>query len=348
MTELIIKKDNYSQVIMNLADQLGTNFAEDCHEYSLEIPNAYGCGTIRGINFQNGIALIQIEAKLKESMALVFNTKQAHPVRYNFCLRGQTVHQFNDKNLHYNLPAFMCSITANKTGKKQKFKLPFQQELRFTSIEINRADYYEKVKCDLDSMPKKLAEILADIKGEKSFLYQGNYSMAISDCLKELHDNEHKGLVRRTFLEAKIFEILTYVTQQYLDDLKPGNEQRVLKRDELDQIKRVREILHEQLAEPPTIVELSKIVGINQQKLKKGFKQMYNTTIKKYVQKIRMEQAKLLLVENSMNIGEIAHQVGYTNRSHFARLFRKEFGILPKDYRYNLKLEMKDRSSVSA
>lgn len=76
---------------------------------------------------------------------------------------------------------------------------------------------------------------------------------------------------------------------------------------------------------------LARQVGLNDFKLKLGFRQVFGTTVFGYLHEHRMEQAQLLLQERRMNVEEVARTVGYANRSSFAA-FRKKFGINPKYY----------------
>ncbi len=86
-------------------------------------------------------------------------------------------------------------------------------------------------------------------------------------------------------------------------------------------------LLHD-LSAPPTIEQLSREVGLNQLKLKQGFKTLFGTSIYAMFQKHRMEQARLLL--KKYNVTEVAMTMGYSNISHFSAAYRKQFGILPK------------------
>lgn len=82
---------------------------------------------------------------------------------------------------------------------------------------------------------------------------------------------------------------------------------------------------------PPTIDDLSRISAMSPTKLKNDFKQLYGLPIYEYYQKNRMLKAKSLLVLGKYTIKEVGILVGYTNLSHFAGTFKKEFGYLPSE-----------------
>ncbi len=104
---------------------------------------------------------------------------------------------------------------------------------------------------------------------------------------------------------------------------------------EKEKIHRARHILLENLVNPPIIPELAKQVGINQCYLKKGFKDLFDTTIFAFVQEQRILKAKLLLKTTDTSLSDIAEQVGFSNPSNFTNAFKNFTGILPSDIRNN-------------
>lgn len=95
-----------------------------------------------------------------------------------------------------------------------------------------------------------------------------------------------------------------------------------------------REYLLSDLSTPPTIEALSKQVGLNQCKLKQGFRLLFGNSIYAYFLTERMKKARYLLHSN--NVTETATMLGYSNVSHFSAAFQKQFGILPKDARQRM------------
>lgn len=96
-----------------------------------------------------------------------------------------------------------------------------------------------------------------------------------------------------------------------------------------EKITRSREILIEHIGEPITIKELSRKVAINECYLKKGFKEMFGTTIFDFYQSQRMEHAKYLLYEKGLSVTEVSLLLGYSSISHFSTAFKKHTGLKP-------------------
>jgi AraC-like DNA-binding protein len=94
---------------------------------------------------------------------------------------------------------------------------------------------------------------------------------------------------------------------------------------------RAKEILLAEFIDPPTIDLLAHRCATNASKLKRVFKQVYQTTIYGYIQKLRLEEANLLLRKEPLSIGEIARRVGYRHQGHFSKLFFETYGVYPRE-----------------
>lgn len=89
-----------------------------------------------------------------------------------------------------------------------------------------------------------------------------------------------------------------------------------------------RDVLNDRLQAPPSLPLLAREVGINVNKLCAGFRQQFGTTVHGYVRERRLATAFELLSARRISVSEAAWQCGYTD-SHFAKVFRARFGMLP-------------------
>jgi AraC-like DNA-binding protein len=96
-----------------------------------------------------------------------------------------------------------------------------------------------------------------------------------------------------------------------------------------EKITLARDILIQSIGQPITIKELSRKVAMNECYLKKGFKEMYGTTIFDFYQNQRMEHAKYLLYEKGLNVTDVSMMLGYSSISHFSTAFKKQTGLKP-------------------
>jgi len=96
---------------------------------------------------------------------------------------------------------------------------------------------------------------------------------------------------------------------------------------------RAREILSTRFNPPPTISSIARELGINETKLKSGFKALNGQTVFEFGQQCRMQHAMHLLREQRIRISLVSEAVGYHHQGTFASAFKAYFGIRPKDVR---------------
>ena len=92
-------------------------------------------------------------------------------------------------------------------------------------------------------------------------------------------------------------------------------------------------ILKNDLAAYPTGEELAQIAGMSTARYQLAFRKYYGTTPYEYLKELRLNQALILLKNSDYGIATIAAKVGYHNSGHFAKLFKKAYGLGPREYR---------------
>jgi AraC-like DNA-binding protein len=140
-----------------------------------------------------------------------------------------------------------------------------------------------------------------------------------------------EGSLRHLFMESKALEILAFQLGAPFSS-RSRNQPRPSK-DECDRLQEARKIIEREFVDPPSLLTLARRVGLNDFKLKRGFRELYQTTVFGYVRMLRMERARMMLESAEMNVSEVALATGYSCFGHFAEAFRKHFGLTPRDYR---------------
>ena len=82
-----------------------------------------------------------------------------------------------------------------------------------------------------------------------------------------------------------------------------------------------------------TMELVSSETGVSQRRITNEIQNQFGCNFKTYINRLRINESKRLLLENKLNIGEIAFRVGFNNQSHFNRVFKTEMLISPSEYR---------------
>ena len=157
-------------------------------------------------------------------------------------------------------------------------------------------------------------------------------TMEMKKVINDICECKRTGELKRMHTESKILELLMLQLEQ-MQASSEEVDKYLIRHDDLSKIEHARNVLDAAYTSPPTIIELSKQVMLNEFKLKRGFKEYYGITIYGYVTRLRMEEARLMILEDKQSIGQIASAVGYNHSSHFTDAFKRYFGILPSEVR---------------
>lgn len=149
--------------------------------------------------------------------------------------------------------------------------------------------------------------------------------------LEALLNHSYRGSLENIFINAQMQMLLLYSMDCMLGEkeVETFSCKFLANEADRDKIAKARELLLQHIGEPITIKELSRKVAINECYLKKGFKEMFGTTIFDFYQSQRMEHAKYLLYEKGLNVTDVSLLLGYSSISHFSTAFKKHTGLKP-------------------
>ncbi len=142
--------------------------------------------------------------------------------------------------------------------------------------------------------------------------------------LEALLNHSYTESLENIFINAQTQMLLLYSMECMAGDKEETFSCKFLaNEDDREKIIKAREILLQHISAPLTIKELSRKVAINECYLKKGFKEMFGTTIFDFFQSQRMEHAKYLLYEKGLSVTDVSGLLGYSYISHFSTAFKK-------------------------
>jgi AraC-like DNA-binding protein len=150
---------------------------------------------------------------------------------------------------------------------------------------------------------------------------------ALFRLLDEIIHCDARGASRQLYLEAKGLEVVAVM----IDELEAASSP--VSRSDVERLQRARGLLLSRMEAPPSLPELARLVGLNEVKLKTGFRALFGSSVYAYLRRQRLEAARDLLLYRHLSVTEAALRVGYSNPSKFAAAFRKQFGVPPSALR---------------
>ncbi|HEY9737964.1 MAG TPA: AraC family transcriptional regulator [Trichocoleus sp.] len=160
----------------------------------------------------------------------------------------------------------------------------------------------------------------------------GEPTAAMRMVLQQLLHCPYQGLTWRLYLESKVWELMALLLEDMQAQPTGPRASSRLRSEDVERIHYAGKLLVRRLDNPPSLIELARAVGINDHKLKVGFRQVYGTTVFGYLHEQRLVRSHQLLATGEVSVAEAAQGVGFASRGHFAAAFRRRFGVNPSAY----------------
>ncbi|WP_339714286.1 AraC family transcriptional regulator [Cyclobacterium amurskyense] len=272
---------------------------------------------------------LQISHNIIDYNSLGLNTSKNETefVRLHFGLQGAYDFKFTQLNASYQLSGHHNNIlysdgleiaVENKSKRIETFGINFN------------TDFFIEIAQNGNESLKRLAE--KAINKENAILspeWKTN-NFKIQSVINEIIHCPYSEGLKDLFLLSKSIELLVLQAELYEHQ---GNKAYIKDDNDRKKLLDAKELLTARIDNPPTLSELSKLVSLNEYKLKKGFKELNGTTVFGYIKHIRMNLAKTLLLETTKTAKEIAYETGYGSPQHFSKAFKEQFGIAPNSIR---------------
>lgn len=216
-------------------------------------------------------------------------------------------------------------INVGISKKDEVYKLKYIKDKKISSIEFYLS--IESIKSYLTELGNyQIRDYIEEIKA-----YELLHCIILSPkhqiILNKMQENPYRGNLRKLFFENCINELLFTILDSL--DKKPKEKTFKLSSQDKQMIEKANQILLENFQDPPTISELSKLVATNEDKLKKGFKILFNNTIFNTVTNYRLQNAYDSIKKTDKSVDEIAYESGYKSTSSFINVFKKHYGQTP-------------------
>jgi AraC-like DNA-binding protein len=171
------------------------------------------------------------------------------------------------------------------------------------------------------------------LEAPDNFVFETGISANMINTASEMLLCNVPEILESYYYKLKCKELLCFIfSQLMLREIVPSRGMHI---NDIKAIYAIKTHLQAHLDEAPNIAVLAKKAAMSEPKLRKLFKQTFDKGVFEYYQTARMQQAARLLTENSLTISETGYRLGFTNLSHFTRVFEQYMGMKPKKYAMN-------------
>lgn len=312
--------------ITEFARQIGAPIENDF----IEIPKKMGEGYVRKISFSNDFRLLIHSYTLQEDLIIkrnpaiekndlrsifFYNNEQAVELKYN---REDRV-PFSRNN--------DSAIQVTTNDLRSSIRFPAHTPIQYIVVGITAT----KLK-SLLSLHRLRGALKTIITNESSFLFFESMDAETKLLLKNIVYTRMNDILSPFYMHIKAQELL-YLLFSKLSKRENAKYKNINSAD-AEKLLMVRNEILKDLSTPPALSQLAQTAAMSQTKLKQLFKQTFGDSIYSYFQKTRIKEAAFLLKQAGLSVSETGYELGFSNLSHFSRLFKKHYGVTPKKYQY--------------
>ena len=312
----------------NFVKSFGERFNIPVFNDRLQIPSYMGEGHIKMVDVDPGFKFVLHHYTLKEDfhlkrrspqengelVSIVFNSNE---IPMAFTEERESAVQFLKTN--------GSSIQIASTALATETFFPANTEVYFGVIGIRR-----QVLATLLRIAEISGPMETILHSNALFFYHEKMLPEVVRVLKQVSEINAENKLSDLLYSIKAHEMIYLLFDKLLDRI--AGKQSPVNKSDIDKLYVIRTAILADMGQPPQLNVLAKMAGMSETKMKQLFKQVFGDTIYNYYQNERMQEAGFLLKHAGYSVSEVGYRLGFSNLSHFSRLFEKHYGITPKKY----------------
>lgn len=285
-------------------------------------------GYRKEVNLRPGLSVLIDDYTLQDNLIVELSSgpvcEPSLGLEMSFVLSGHN--RTEDIQVHHNF--LDVSWNSSDTGH---FDWQAGERILKLDIHIEPNLFMTFVGEKLEMLPLKFCELLQNPQfSHKEFRQVASTTAVMQTALYQILHCPYQGSTRWLFWESRVLELIALRLEQ-MSQSNPSLTTSKWSVEDVNRIHYASSTLLNRLVDPPSLEELAQIAGLNDRKLKEGFRQVFGTTVFGYLTQHRMEKACQLL-KQQQSVAAVAAAIGYASPTAFSGTFRRQFGMAPKEY----------------
>lgn len=256
-------------------------------------------------------------------------SSQLDVVRMHFGMKGNYAFTYKQLDKTYDLIGGHHNIMYSKDFDITVYNKTLVLET--FGIQFPSTQFIQFTQNANDSL-KRFAEAIFNGRNVMLAEQWGAIDSPIQQVLQQIIHCKYNDELKKLFLLSKSIELLVLCAESYENTRQ---EQFIKSKADKEKLIAVRDLINERVQDPPNLSQIARMVGLNEYKLKRGFKEVFNNTVFGYLADQRLHLARRYLQDTRKTAAEISFELGFATPQHFSNAFRKKFGITPASARNN-------------
>ena len=291
------------------------------------LPETYGKGYIKSFNFGTQLNMMISQCEFKEEMIIkrAGGNSRKDEITFSFRNLFQQDKIQNPDGLAAKRSIAMPSVQVSAGDIDIEVIIPEKTKINTIVITIHMDLLKSWIN---DKAENKFLNTIT--LSDKPYLYDQIISNEIEQVASKIalvnNEEELSHFYLKLKTEEMIYLFLSELSKRETITNYPLNVA------DVKAMYAIKETLCSDLSNPPDLTHLAFISNMSESKMNKLFKQIFGNSIYNYYQALRMNEAAYLIREEKLSVSETGYRLGFSNLSHFSRIFEKHIGLKPKKY----------------
>lgn len=301
------------------------------------IPPAMGSGYLKQIRLDNGVNLSLHDYQLRQTLVLKRLHSSPHESLIFRFSGSDALTTYHRQQADRPLPGTGHAVQVASSNLFAGETFPAHTEIKYWSLSVSPQHLLELLA--LDDASRTRWNLLTD---RKAFVLYEAITPEMSRILAHLTQLDERAPLALLRGRIKVQELLYLLFSKIL--ARASTPIVAVRQAEAEKILAVERAVLTDLSSPPHLPTLARQSGLSGTKLKQLFRQVFGASVYDYYQVARLKEAARLL--RSLSVAETGYMLGFTNLSHFARLFEKHHQVKPKKYQAALGLALPNEPNL--
>lgn len=333
---LYINEAEEIEQLRKMSLYLNADFIEGVDSAKLEFDNEYGEGKVSTFIVFPGLIVKSYNIKLKKELKFDKREVLTSPVYFIYCVKGHYYHGFDNSSDLDKISSNQNVIIKGSTKVDHKIIIPPDIHIKISFIILNE----EKMKSGSEISRWKLGNYISgvfDIIDNKPLSkHLGKISLATSKFAEILIDNERIDVVGKLISEGALYNTLGSQLKNYKESQSSSPSATNMLNSDLNKLVKLGDYIDKHIAEDLRIEKLVQVSGLSKRKLQAGCQELYGESVNRFIQRLRLEKARMLFQTTDLSVSEVCYEIGLNSRSYFSRIFKDAFGFFPSEYKASI------------
>ncbi|MFS4418263.1 helix-turn-helix transcriptional regulator [Maribacter sp. 2307ULW6-5] len=327
MASIQINKTSALQTLNTICDVLQGKLSTGMRSAEMLLNNSLGKGRILALEFPE-ISCLCYDIQFNEEIGYEIRETEHRHLYFIYVLAGHFLHKQQHEEHHHTIRPNQNIISEVPENGITQVAFPKDVHLRFVAINVNHRSASGRIGSYLQELGGQMVAALSARNADQRLHYVGQPSFKAMDIITSLRGLDAHTAMGSIQAESAILALLAAQLEEHRNHLDPEPKLPLYAQD-LKKLQHAVEHIHGHLGQKHSVQQLSKRVGLSPKKLQFLFRSMFATTVVKYINDLRLEKSRELLLQRHLNISEVAQTLGFANGSYFNKMFKQRFGESP-------------------